>query len=146
MKLKLGAAVLAAGMAVSSFALANPDIIKLRDGLMDQNGQAMKILAQMARGNMDFDANVAIAAFNQIGNTAAIYPALFPAGTETGETIAAPQIFSDPDGFAAASAKMVEAAEAAVAAVEANGLDGVGASLGAVGGNCQSCHEGWRTR
>lgn len=144
MKFKLGAAVLAVTMATTTLAYANEDIIKLRDGVMRQNQQAMKILVGMARGTIDFDAGVAKAAFSQIGNTAAIFPGLFPPGTETGETKAGPQIFTDREKFAADSAKMHADTEAAIAAVDASGLDGVKASLGAVGGNCQTCHEAWQ--
>ncbi|MHA1548802.1 MAG: c-type cytochrome [Alphaproteobacteria bacterium] len=145
MKFRIGAAVIAAAVLASSLAYANPEIIKLRDGLMNQNGQAMKVLILMVRGNMEYDGNVATAALTQIANTASIFPALFPAGSEMGNTIAAPVIFSDPAGFAAVSAKMQADATAAAALVQQAGLDGLKAVLGSVGGNCQACHDNWRT-
>jgi len=150
MNIKLGtmaAAVVAVSLTLPAVAaLANPDVIKLRDGLMRQNGTAMVIVGKMAQGATDFDPVVAKAALASVRDTAREYPALFPVGSETGDTIAAPAIWEDMEGFTAASHKLADDLDAAIAAVDADGLDGLRANLQTVGGNCQSCHQQYRTR
>lgn len=150
MNLRLGtvaAAVVAVSLTLPAVAaLANPDVIKLRDGLMRQNGQAMVVVGKMAQGAIDFDPVVAKAALGTVRDTAAEYPALFPAGSETGDTIAAPAIWDDMEGFTAASNKLAADIEVAIAAIDSDGLEGLQANLQAVGSNCQSCHQAYRTR
>ena len=74
------------------------------------------------------------------------YPAafsFFPTGTEAGETKAGAAIWTDPDGFKAASAAAVTAATAAAAAA-AQGQEAFGKAFMAVGAACQGCHEKFR--
>lgn len=144
MKVKLGLAVLliATGAAVG-LAVAQPDIIVLRQQLMKTNGQAAKVAVGMIRGDIPFDATVAAAAAASIAHDNTVFPELFPAGSETGETKAGEAIWSDVAGFKAASAKVVTDANAAAAAA-AQGKDAFAAAFGAVGQDCQACHEKYR--
>src|SRR5687767_10947622 len=106
MKIKLGLAVLlVATGAAAGLAVANPDIIVLRQQIMKTNGQAAKVAVGMIRGDIPFDAAVAAAAAESIAHDNAVFPHLFPAGSETGETKAGEAIWSDAAGFQAASAK-----------------------------------------
>ena len=99
MKLMKRAVVAAAALAFTASAAGaiEADVMKLRTGVMEQNNSAVRILAQMAQGKADFSAEIAIAALSQIGNTAEIFPALFPDGTE-GQKASA-NIFSDQGSF-----------------------------------------------
>jgi cytochrome c556 len=117
-------------------------VIAMRQDLMKANGQAMKIVVTMAKGDMEFDATVAMAAFSTIANDAEEFPSFFPAGSETGDTKAGEAIWSDMEGFQAASAKL--AADASAAAEAASTLEGLQGALGSVGSNCQACHEKYR--
>jgi cytochrome c556 len=142
MKMKLGLAAAAVAVSVATLAYANEDVIVMRQALMKANGQAMKIVVTMAKGDMPFDATVAMAALGTIANDAEEFPSFFPEGSETGDTRAGAAIWSDPDGFKATSDKL--AADATAAAEAASTLEGLQGALGSVGSNCQACHEQYR--
>ncbi len=59
----------------------------------------------------------------------------FGPGTDTGDTRAKPNIWSDNAKFVAASNKMVE---------ESGNLDQIKAAFGPVGGACKACHDDFR--
>ena len=67
-------------------------------------------------------------------------------GHETGieDMEARAEIWTDAEGFAAQIAKFQEATTALHAAAEAGDMAAVGEALGAVGGSCGSCHDGYR--
>lgn len=144
MKKKLGIAIALIGVTTASLAFADPaDIIKLRQRLMDSNGQAAKVAVSMIRGDLPFDATVAAAAANSISHDNAVVFDLFPDGTDKGDTKAGPEIWKDKAGFKALSEKMATDAAAAAAAA-AKGKDAFAEAFKAVGANCQSCHEKYR--
>ena len=145
MKLKFAliGAVFAVGAVGIAYADIKEDVIKMRQRLMDANGQAAKVAVTMARGDAPFDATIAAAVLLSISHDNDVLPNLFPAGTETGETKAGPAIWSDNAGFKALSAKMVTDAKAAADAA-AQGIDAFKKAMGPVGQNCQACHEKYR--
>lgn len=117
-----------------------------RQAAMKEVGKNMGIVAKMAKGETEFDGAAALAAFVAMKDATTDFGDLFPEGSETGaETEASPKIFSDRDGFNAKvdefQAALVEASASAPADREA-----LGATLGMVGKNCQSCHEGFRVK
>ena len=67
-------------------------------------------------------------------------------GHETGieDMEARAEIWTDAEGFAAQIAKFQEATTALHVAAEAGDMAAVGEALGAVGGSCGSCHDGYR--
>jgi cytochrome c556 len=78
---------------------------------------------------------------------AAIYPTLFPKGTESGgNTKAKPEIWSDTAGFTKASAAMGAAAGELATAARANDEAGVATAVKAVGDACGACHRAYRNR
>lgn len=143
----LAAVVLAVSVTVpATLALAaNEDHIAHRKALMQANRSVMGLVGKMAQGAAEFDQAAAIGALSQLSQTGHVLPAFFPDGSGEGETRAAPAIFSDREGFAAAAAKLATDADAAIAATEANGLEGLQASFQAVGSNCGACHGAYRT-
>lgn len=144
MKLRMGLAAAVLALGATGIAIAAPaDIIKLREIYMEGNGAAAKVAVQMIKGEMPFDAAVAAAAAASIQHTLELYPAFFPAGTESGETKAAPTIWSDAAGFKAASDAGAAAAKAAAEAA-AQGQEAFTKAFMALGGTCQSCHEKFR--
>lgn len=135
------AACLAAGLAAAP-AGANP--IEDRQAAMKQVGDAMKVVGAMMRGQRDYDAAAALAAFAAMNESAARYAGLFPEGSETGgDTEAAPAIWSDRAGFEEAVAKFESDTAAAVAAAPAD-MDAFRPVFGQVASNCKACHETYR--
>jgi cytochrome c556 len=117
-----------------------------RQAAMKQVGGAIGALSKMAKGEMAFDAAAAAAAFTTMNTVAKGYAALFPVGSETGmDTEAKAEIWSKNADFLAAVAKF-EADTAAAAAATYADAGAIGAALGAVGGNCKSCHEVFRAQ
>ena len=86
MKLKLGLAVAALAVAATGIAVANENIIGLRQQVMKTNGAAAKLAVGMLKGETPFDASVAAAAMTQIADDLSVFATYFPEGTETGDT------------------------------------------------------------
>jgi cytochrome c556 len=144
MKKKLGIVVALIGVTTASLAFADPsDIIKMRQRLMDSNGQAAKVAVSMLRGDLPFDAAVAAAVVTSISHDNAVIPDLFPDGSDKGDTKAGPDVWKDKAGFKALSFKMRDDAAAAATAA-AKGKDAFAEAFKAVGANCQACHEKYR--
>ena len=146
--LGLALSIAAGGLA---FAAAHGDAINARKMAMKEVGGAMGALSKMAKGEMAFDAAVALASFQKMNDVSKTYGYYFPDGTQTGmdaegkETTAAPKIWEDMDGFKAAIAKFDADTAAAVAAAPAS-VEALGPLLGSVGGNCKACHETFRVQ
>jgi cytochrome c556 len=137
---------LALGLAVvgllASTAAADP--IETRKSIMQSVGASAKISGNMAKGELAFDPDVAMAALTTFAAAGHSFPAFFPEGSESGgETRARDTIWSDNGGFVAASEKLAGDAAAAVAAKPAD-LDAFRAAFGSVAENCQACHEKYR--
>ncbi|MEJ1161140.1 c-type cytochrome [Prosthecomicrobium sp. N25] len=139
-------AVAAGVVALGGTALAQADAIKQRQETMKAIGGAMGGMAKMLKGEEPYDAAKAKAAVETIAARAKGFDALFPKGSETGaETAAAPKIWADPNGFKAALAKLEQTA-GAQAATAGKDLDGLKASVGALGGACKGCHDDYRLK
>ncbi len=117
-----------------------------RQAMMKNVGASMRVAAGMVQGKIPFEALAAELAMRTMNSTALGYPAMFPAGSETGaDTEAAPAIWSNTAGFQAGLAKF--AADAAKAAEAAKGgADSFKAAFGAVAKNCKACHQDFRVK
>jgi cytochrome c556 len=73
------------------------------------------------------------------------FPTLFTAGSDQGDTSAAPAIWERMDDFKAAAVKAGQDARAAETAA-AQGLDAFKSAFADLGENCQSCHGEFRIR
>ncbi len=71
--------------------------------------------------------------------------ALFPEGTDKGDTEASPKIWEDMAGFQAKVDKFKTDAAAALAAAPAD-LDALKVEFGKVAANCGGCHETFRIK
>jgi cytochrome c556 len=140
-------------LAISVLALAgtaaSADPIADRKALMKANGKAAGVLAAIVKGEQPFDAAAVLAALTTLKEDAdkldAQAAALFPAGSDKGDTTASPKIWQDWAGFEAKIDGFKTDADAAVAAPPAD-ADGVKVALGKIGQNCQSCHETFRIK
>ena len=125
---------------------ANADAIADRKAAMKTIGKSIGAAAKMAKGEVDFDGQAALAAFLDMKNAASGFGALFPDGTETGgNTEAAPAIFSDRAGFDQKNSDFSASLEKVTASAPAN-LAELGAALGEVGKNCKACHQTYRVK
>ncbi|MDQ2954730.1 MAG: cytochrome c [Pseudomonadota bacterium] len=133
--------VLLFGIGIAGVA-AQVDAIKTRQALMKQNDANGRLLSQMARGRVPFDAAKADAAFAQFAETAAKLPGLFPDNSKTGDTKASPKIWQNKSDF---DAKATEFARVvAENRPKVKTLDGVKAALPVVGKACDNCHDQYR--
>jgi cytochrome c556 len=133
-----------AGMA----ALAQQDAIKARQAAMKANGQALKAIDRIIRA----DGNPAdvIAPANQIADSAAHLPSLFPTGSgpakNPGKTEAAGAIWQQFDDFSAKAANLQDQARMLAAAAQSGDLAIVRAQFDKVVQGCGDCHKSYRHR
>ncbi|HWK15018.1 MAG TPA: cytochrome c [Rhizobiaceae bacterium] len=133
----------AAALLITSAASADP--IADRKSLMKERGAQMRVLGPIAQGKAPFDAAAVLDALEKLNANAQAtdIEALWPAGSETGDTKSGPAIWSDREGFAAAETKLEDDLAAAVAAKPAD-LAAFQAVFGPVAADCGACHEKYR--
>jgi cytochrome c556 len=139
------AALLATGLGATATAQDATGYQVDRHTMMEQVGQATRILAGMARGEAPYEAGAALNGMRVYLAVATAWPHMFPEGTETGnDTRAAAAIWDDPAGFVAAADKFAADAAAGIETA-GTGLEAFQAAFGTVAQNCRSCHEVYRT-
>lgn len=94
-------------------------------GLVEDRGQLLNHAQGLANGTKEFDY-------------------LFPEGSNVGESEALPVIWEEPDEFAAAIAKVQEAAAAFVAIAESDDTEAIDGAFRNLGGACRGCHDKFR--
>jgi len=117
------------------------DAYQDRHMAMEAVGDAMKPLGAMAKKAAPFDAAVVKASATTIADNLKKAQGLFPAGSSGGESRAKPEIWTDAAGF---EKGMKDATAAAVALQSVSDEAAFGPALGALGGNCKSCHDKYR--
>jgi cytochrome c556 len=136
-------------LAISTVALAvtaaYADPIADRKAIMKERGGFAGNLAKMAKGEAPFDAAAVLTALQGLkANDAKLdIDALFPAGSDKGDTKAGPKIWEDMAGFKEAEGKLRAAVDAALASPPQDAA-ALGAALGKIGGACGGCHETYR--
>lgn len=142
------AAALFAAVAAAVFlapALAAPDdVIARRQAVMKRMGEQAEAGGAIVKGQAAFDAAKAAAMFQAFKDQMAGFSALFPEGSQAGDTKATAAVWSDRKGFDAA----IAAFDTAVADNAAAGATPAGfkAAFTAVAGECRSCHQGFKRR
>lgn len=145
----LAAASLAAALAFAPAAFAQDfeNQVGARQGQFKVMAVNLGVLGGMARGQMDYDAEMAQAAADNIVTVTSLDQRFFwPEGSDNvmlDTTRAEAPIWDDNADFLA---KWSDAGEAAIAlqAVAADGQEGLGAAVGALGGACKACHDDYR--
>ncbi|KEP68651.1 cytochrome c [Thioclava sp. BHET1] len=124
------------------------DAVKARQGFFHLLSAQMSVLAPMAQGKTEFNADTAgVAANNMVALTNVDITPLFVKGTSTdtmSNTRAKPGIWEKPSDFTAKYAALKEAVAALPAAAASK--DTLGPALGQVGGACKSCHDEFRAK
>ena len=136
----------AAAISLLTAGAAMADPLEDRQDLMKERGALMKILAPIAQEKQPFDAATVLDALEKLSTNAQAttdVAALWPEGSDGDDNDSAPTVWSDREGFQAASDKF--AADAAAAAEAApQDLAAFKAVFGTVAGNCGACHENYR--
>ncbi|NNJ64341.1 MAG: cytochrome c, partial [Xanthomonadales bacterium] len=102
---------------VVSSAVAGDSPQERRHDLMEDAKEAAKPVALMLRGELEFDAAVAMTSFETWKNVSSEAGELFPEGSETGfDTEARETIWTDREGFDAVLVAWSDAIDAAIAA------------------------------
>jgi cytochrome c556 len=83
---------------------------------------------------------------NAIKKWALQFPTLFPAGSDKGDTKAAPAIWSDPAGFQKAAMRLSAAGEALATAAKAGDTTAVATAFKETGEACGACHKDYRLK
>ncbi|MCU4651858.1 cytochrome c [Roseibacterium sp. SDUM158016] len=148
-KTAFGLAALAAlaTSAPSAFAQDLPAPVQARQGQMDAMALNIGVLAGMARGNTEYDAEAAQAAANNLVALSQIDQRFsWPEGTDNFSldgSRALPAIWENMAGFTEDYVAF-GAAATGLAAVAGDGLEAVQAALGPLGGTCGACHDDFR--
>lgn len=139
-------ALVLSGLAIAvTGAIAADDPVKARQELMKTVGKSMKLSAQMAKGQVDFDAAEAEQAALTIAGVPDKFVTLFPAGSHEGETEASPKIWEDMEGFKASASKMKESATELASAAK-QGQDAFASAVGELAKTCKGCHQDYRIK
>ena len=120
------------------------DAIKYRQSALTVMGAHFGRVAGMANGRIPFDAKVA-ADNAAIAESMSKLPwAGFVPGSDSGNTKAKPEIWTDNAKFKEASEKMQGEMVKLVAATKTGNLDTIKTAVGATGGACKACHDNFR--
>lgn len=139
--------VIAISMLSLAASAAFADPILDRQALMKERGKLVGGLAKIAKGKADFDAAAVLTALQALQVNAEKFDAdaLFPAGSDKGDTTASPKIWEDMAGFKAAEDKYLADVKAAAAAAPAD-VDALKAQVNTIGGDCGTCHQTYRVK
>ena len=139
--------VIAISMLSLAASAAFADPILDRQGLMKERGKLVGGLSKIAKGEADFDAAAVLTALQalQVNAEKIDVDALFPAGSDSGDTTASPKIWQDMAGFKTTNEKYVADVKAAVAAAPAD-VDALKAQIGTLGNDCGTCHQTYRVK
>lgn len=148
--------VLAAAAAAAAFAAlagahaqdAEPtlgDPVSLRQTMMEQAGASMGAMGAIAKGEAEFDPRVVEASLRTLHAVALGYAPLFPEGSGSETSEAAPAIWTDADGFAAENAEFI-ANTAQALAMKPQSAEEMKQAMGLVGQSCKGCHEDYRVK
>jgi cytochrome c556 len=131
------------GLITAAFALsaaADQNAIDYRKHTMDAVGGHMKALGAIAKGEVDEKDHIPVHAASLAG-LSHIAPDVFGADTKEGDTDALPKIWEDPAAFKERLTAFQTAADDLDVVVKSGDMSKFGASLGALGKACKSCHD-----
>ncbi|RWX69300.1 cytochrome C556 [Mesorhizobium sp. M4B.F.Ca.ET.089.01.1.1] len=139
--------VLAISMLAIAGSAAFADPIKDRQALMKERGKLAGQLSKVVKGEEAFDAAAVLTALQALQANGEKWDTekFFPAGSDKGDTTAAPKIWEDTAGFNAAEDKFLADVKAAVAAPPAD-VEALKAQLNTIGGDCGTCHQNYRIK
>lgn len=138
-KLVLAGFVLAAGVAYAQVEATDPNVIE-RKAQMRVQGGAAKALGDIAKGTVAYDAAAAEAAKAALVEASMQTEAHFKVNATDPASEAKPEIWTNWEDFLVKANALTEAANA----IDTSSPETIGASMGAVGTACGSCHKAYR--
>lgn len=130
--------------AVAAQAQSEPeDIIKYRQNVMKASGANAAAATAIVQGKVEFKDRLREHAQALVTTTKNI-PALFPKGSDFGETEAQDAVWKKPDDFAKRAKDSHAKAVAFEKAVAANDTKSYAAKLKDVADGCKACHKDYR--
>lgn len=120
-------------------AAADEGAAEYRENVMAAIGGHMSSAADIARGKVPHQAHFSMHV-NALAELSTIADTLFPEGSEAGDAL--PEIWQNPDDFAAKLDDFETAAADLKDAVDSGG--DVGSAFQALGQSCKSCHDDYR--
>ena len=141
---------LSLAFAVAAAKDPNEKAIEARQAVMKLQSWYAGPLFAMAKGDVDYDADMARTYAEHLSTMANVEgAAMWPQGTDNaayaGKTRALPEGWTDWEE-AGRKAQALSEAAAALAAVAGDGLDALRSKIGAVGQACKGCHDDFRAR
>jgi cytochrome c556 len=125
-------------------AFAQSSVIKDRQQIMKGNGDAVKLVTDMLKGEKPYDATGAGTAMKSIHDNISKFVTLFPEGTDKGEkTRALPAIWKNKKDFEDWGKQLQEDTQKAQGAA-AGGADAMKTAMADVGKTCKGCHDDYR--
>ncbi len=142
-----GGMVAAAGaIALAASAMADvQSVIDYRKDVMLSMAAHLSALTGLLAGEMDFDQGHVEAQATSLGVNAQLVSALFPPGSDSGETAALPAIWQRPEQFLARAEAAEREGRNLVAAVETGDREFMVQSLKRLADACRSCHRAFRS-
>lgn len=139
--------VIAISMLALAASAAFADPILDRQALMKDRGKIVGGISKVVKGEEPFDAAAVLTQLQALQANAEKFDAdaLFPAGSDTGDTTAAPKIWEDMAGFKAVEDKYLIDIKAATAAAPAD-VDTLKTQFGAIASSCGTCHQTYRVK
>ncbi|MDH3218732.1 MAG: cytochrome c [Gammaproteobacteria bacterium] len=149
---KLGLMIIGLTLATSGFAAKDPlkNAIKARQGEMQLRAFNAGPLFAMAKGQMDYDADMASKLAGNLKlmldlDTSRHWPKGSDVDNYMGETTALPKIWTTYPEIGKYGKKYAAAVNE-VAAVAGNGADALKSKIGALGDSCKGCHDEFREK
>jgi cytochrome c556 len=139
--------VIAISMLALAASAAFADPILDRQALMKERGKIVGGISKVVKDEEPFDAAAVLTQLQALQANAEKFDAdaLFPSGSDTGDTTAAPKIWEDMAGFKAVENKYLADIKAATAAAPAD-VDTLKTQFGAIASNCGTCHQTYRVK
>jgi len=149
---KICLAIIGLSLMIPAFAAKDPNLkaIKARQGVMQLRSFNAGPLFGMAKGKVDYDAELAsMLANNLLTMTNINIGRAWSKGTDNvaykGKTTALPEIWSTYPEIAEKGKAYVKAVTE-LAAVAGNGVDALKSKVGALGKSCKGCHDDFREK
>jgi cytochrome c556 len=146
--LVLASAVLTMALPASAQFAKPDDAIKYRQSSMFIMAQNFGRVAQMAQGRIPFDAKIAADSAATAEFMSKLPWAAYGDGTDKGSipTRAKPEIWAEKAKFAEYAEKLQGEMVKLNSATKTGNLENIKAAVGAVGGNCKTCHDAFQAK
>lgn len=125
---------------------AHADPLADRKANMKERGSLLRVLGPVAQGRADFETATVLDALEKLNanaQAAVDVDALYPEGTESGDTKVKATVWSDRDGFKKANDDYTAKVAAAVEA-QPQDLESFKAAFAPIAASCGGCHEVYR--